>query len=126
MTSRRIKPKTGRSGQSIKRKISGAVSRKTNTGGSHRAKSGNGAASRKKTESANLLLRDVAPDVLEVLKDRARRSGRSLQQELHIALRRDVHRNFDEARAITDAWHERLKGRRLADSTELLREERQR
>lgn len=125
MTNRRVKPKSGRSGHSIKRKTSGSVSRKVKGGASYNVKSGNGAASRKNAET-NLLLRDIAPDVLDVLKDRARRSGRSLQQELHIALRRDAHRNFDEARAITDAWHERLKGRRLPDSTELLREERQR
>ncbi len=126
MTTRRTRAKTGRSGRSTKRTSAGSPSRKVKSGGAPKAMSGNGAASRKQAESANLLLRDVAPDVLEVLKDRARRSGRSLQQELHMALRRDAHRNFDEARAITDAWHERLKGRRLPDSTELLREERQR
>ncbi|TVS08199.1 MAG: hypothetical protein EA423_01975 [Phycisphaerales bacterium] len=74
----------------------------------------------------SLLLRDIPADVLSVLKTRAERSGRSLQQELHAALRRDAKRNFDEARAISADWHERLADRGLPDSTELIREDRER
>lgn len=74
----------------------------------------------------SLLLRDVEPDVLRVLEARAKRSGRSLQQELHVALRRDARRNFGEARAIVDDWHARLAGRGRFDSAGLIREDRQR
>jgi plasmid stability protein len=73
-----------------------------------------------------LLLRDLEPEVIGVLRARAERSGRSLQQELHAALRRDAKRNFDEAAAISAAWRERLRGRDLPDTTGLLREDRSR
>jgi hypothetical protein len=89
---------------------------------SARAKSGTTARKRKASGSRSLLLRDVEPEVLKVLEARAKRSGRSLQQELHIALRRDARRNFDESRAMVQAWHDRLAGRRLPDSTSLIRE----
>lgn len=79
-----------------------------------------------KRDSANLLLRDLDPDVAQVLRARAKRSGRSLQQELHAALRRDANRNFDEAAALSAAWHDRLRGRALPDTTALLREDRSR
>lgn len=74
--------------------------------------------------AGDLLLRDLDPEVVRVLKVRAERAGRSLQQELHSALRRDTKRNFDEAVAISSSWRERLKDRDLPDSTELLREDR--
>lgn len=72
----------------------------------------------------DLLLRGVDPDVLEALRERADRSGRSLQQELHLALRRDAKRNFDEAVQVSKAWHARLEGRAFADSADLVREDR--
>lgn len=84
------------------------------------------AASARTREPASLLLRGLDPDVVGVLRARAVRSGRSLQQELHAALRRDAKRNFDEAAAISAAWHDRLRGRELPDSTELLRDDRDR
>lgn len=74
----------------------------------------------------SLLLRDIDPEVARVLRARAKRSGRSLQQELHAALRRDAKRNFDEAAAISAAWRERLRGRQLPDTASLLREDRSR
>lgn len=79
-----------------------------------------------KSEAKSLLLREIPSDVLAVLKARAERSGHSLQQELHAALRRDAKRNFDEARAISADWHQRLAGRDLPDSAELIREDRER
>lgn len=85
-----------------------------------------GVSAKKSEEPASLLLRDLDPEVVGALKARAERAGRSLQQELHLALRRDVRRNFDEAVAISSSWRERLKGRDLPDSAELLREDRAR
>jgi plasmid stability protein len=88
------------------------------------SKSFKGVPAAKSEQPASLLLRDMDPEVVRVLKARATRAGRSLQQELHLALRRDVRRNFDEAVAISTAWRGRLKGRDLPDSSELLREDR--
>jgi plasmid stability protein len=82
------------------------------------------AAAGRAREPISLLLRGLDPEVVGVLRARAERSGRSLQQELHAALRRDAKRNFDEAAAISAAWHDRLRGRELPDSTELLRDDR--
>jgi len=68
----------------------------------------------------SLLLRDVDRAVLDILKARAERHGRSLQAELQLALRRAAHRNFDEALVISEAWQSRhaiasrTKGRRAA------------
>jgi plasmid stability protein len=102
-------------------------SKKTGSGKAGAAKSSKsfkGVSAKKSEQPASLLLRDMDPEVVKVLKARATRAGRSLQQELHLALRRDVRRNFDEAVAISTAWRERLKGRDLPDSAELLREDR--
>lgn len=84
------------------------------------------ASSTRTREPASLLLRSLDPEVVDVLRARAVRSGRSLQQELHAALRRDAKRNFDEAAAISAAWHARLRSRNLPDSTKLLSEDRDR
>jgi len=84
------------------------------------------AKSRGTKNTRNLLLREIDPDVLKVLQARAARSGRSLQQELHVALQRDARRNFAEARASVDDWHARLAGRDVPDSAELIREDRDR
>jgi plasmid stability protein len=84
------------------------------------------ASSARTREPSSLLLRSLDPEVLGVLRTRAERSGRSLQQELHAALRRDAKRNFDEAAAISATWHDRLRGRNLPDSTELLSDDRDR
>lgn len=84
------------------------------------------AAATRTRAPASLLLRGLDPEVVDVLRARAERSGRSLQQELHSALRRDAKRNFDEAAAISAAWHDRLRGRDLPESAELLRDDRDR
>lgn len=83
-------------------------------------------AKRTADEPASLLIRGIDPEVARILRDRAKRSGRSLQQELHLALRRDAKRNFDEAAAIAGSWHERLRGRKIPDTAEALRRDRSR
>ncbi|MCA9244339.1 MAG: hypothetical protein KDA32_10315 [Phycisphaerales bacterium] len=90
------------------------------------AKRRTGAQSRPVGKATSLLLRDIDPEVLDVMRARAERAGRSLQQELHIALRRDAGRNFDEARAVSDQWREKLAGRKLPDTTALIRADRER
>ncbi|MCC6908598.1 MAG: hypothetical protein IT430_11690 [Phycisphaerales bacterium] len=94
--------------------------------GKPRAKKSGKESSSRAAASTNLLLRDIDPQVLAVLRRRAAESGRSIQQELHLALARGTQRNYDEARALAAAWQQRLAGRDLPDSTAMIREDRQR
>jgi plasmid stability protein len=71
-------------------------------------------------------VRNLDADTLAGLHARAAENGRSLQAELHAILRDATTPNFAEARAVSRKWRERLKGRVFADSTELLREDRER
>jgi plasmid stability protein len=62
-------------------------------------------------KTASLLLRGVDQSLVDVFKARAARHGRSLQAELQLSLRREAHRNFDEALAISEHWQARYQGR---------------
>jgi len=74
----------------------------------------------------NVLVRDVDEKVLEKLKNKAARNGRSLQREVQIILNEAI--NFEPlsdsevAKKIKDS----LRGRSHSDSAELLREDRNR
>ncbi len=74
----------------------------------------------------NVLVRDVDEKVLEKLKTKAARNGRSLQREVQIILSEAI--NFEPlsdsevAKKIKDS----LRGRQHSDSAELLREDRAR
>jgi len=75
----------------------------------------------------NVLVRDVETTVLEKLKSRAARSGRSLQSEVQIILINAVKRaeplsELETARKIRKS----LEVKNQSDSTELLREDRER
>jgi plasmid stability protein len=72
----------------------------------------------------NLLIRDLDDDVLQGLKAAAQAHGRSLQAEIHDALRRANTRNLAETRRLSARWFRRLKSRTHADSTALVREDR--
>ena len=75
---------------------------------------------------AQVLVRDLDPVVLEQLKSRARRHGRSLQGELKVILESAALFSVDEARAVSQRWQQRLAGRMTSDSSDLLREDRDR
>ncbi len=75
---------------------------------------------------AQVLIRDVSPATIEKLKKRARESGRSLQSELKLILENAAPYSFAEARAAAERVRKRLGGRRLSDSTALIREDRDR
>jgi antitoxin FitA len=75
---------------------------------------------------AQVLVRDLDPAVLEHLKSRARRHGRSLQGELKVILESATLFSVDEARATSERWRRRLEGRMTSDSSDLLREDRDR
>ena len=75
---------------------------------------------------AQVLVRDLDPEVLEHLKSRARLHGRSLQGELKVILESAAVFSVDEARAASERWRQRLAGRMKSDSSDLLREDRDR
>jgi plasmid stability protein len=73
-----------------------------------------------------ILVRNVEPGVVEKLKARARRNGRSLEAELRLILQEaagvgpvSVQDQVERLRAL-------FAGRNFSDSTELLREDRER
>jgi len=74
----------------------------------------------------NVLVRDVDEKVLEKLKTKAARNGRSLQREVQIILSDSINfeplSDLEVARKIKDS----LRGRQHSDSAELLREDRNR
>jgi antitoxin FitA len=72
-----------------------------------------------------MLVRDLPPEVVERLKERARSNGRSLQKEVRAILEGAAQTyTIAEARAVSERWHERLAGMEHSDSAELLREDR--
>lgn len=74
---------------------------------------------------AQILVRELADDVVVRLKERARRNNRSLQGEVKAVLEREAERmSGDEMRATIDAWHTRwrMEDRRFSDSTKIVRE----
>lgn len=74
---------------------------------------------------ADLLIRNLDPEVLERLKRRAKASGRSLQSETRGILEQAAGRTLDEALSAAAGWRKKL-GKRSTDSAEALREDRDR
>jgi plasmid stability protein len=75
---------------------------------------------------SQILARDLDPAVLERLKQRARRHGRSLQREAQAILEAASAFSMEEARDVAAEWRHRLSGAMATDSADLLREDRQR
>lgn len=75
---------------------------------------------------ARILIRDLDDETVARLKDRARRHGRSLEGEARLILTHAAGLGFGEAQKLARQWHEKLAGRQLPDSVELIREDRQR
>ncbi|GAA6615134.1 FitA-like ribbon-helix-helix domain-containing protein [Scytonema sp. NUACC26] len=78
-----------------------------------------------------LVITDLEPTVIEKLKARATCKGRTLEAELKAILTEAAeiapkNRNFAELRQIFEEGRQRYGERQLSDSTELLREDRQR
>ena len=74
----------------------------------------------------DILIRDVPDDILESLKEIAARDGRSLQQELRIALERLARAKSPDPVEAANRIRRRLelKYGRFSDSTELIRKDR--
>ena len=75
---------------------------------------------------ARILIRDLDDKTVKRLKDRARQHGRSLEGEARQILTHAAGISFDDAKKLARQWHKKLAGRKLPDSTELIREDRQR
>ena len=76
---------------------------------------------------AQLLVRDLDDQVMARLKERARRNQRSLQAEARAILEAAAPRyTKEEALEVFRSWHEQFRGRPMSDSTDLIREDRDR
>ena len=77
---------------------------------------------------SQLLIPDVAEGLLQQLQQRAACNGRSVETEARIILENALQPDPAKVRAEIDAFRERLaaSGRAFSDSTELIREDRER
>jgi plasmid stability protein len=76
---------------------------------------------------AQILVRNLEPEVVERLKQRARIQGHSLQAEVAQILREASRKKtMAEARAEAERIRRMFTGRTLSDSTEMIREDRER
>ncbi|MFL6196411.1 MAG: FitA-like ribbon-helix-helix domain-containing protein [Thermoanaerobaculia bacterium] len=78
---------------------------------------------------ADIVIRDISPDIVERLGDRARSHGCSLETEVKAILESVVlpHEvSTPDPLEISEYWHRRLAGRMTSDSADLLREDRDR
>jgi plasmid stability protein len=75
---------------------------------------------------AEILVRNLNPDIVDRLKARARQHGRSLQAEVQRILEEAAGRRMEDARALADRIRASLVGLPHSDSVELLAEDRAR
>ena len=76
---------------------------------------------------AQMLVRDLDPEVVERLKARARVHGRSLQKEVKAILEEAAATlSIREAEEVAGSWQRSLAGRGYSDSAGLVREDRER
>jgi|GEM_PF-6011498 len=78
-------------------------------------------ARRRRTPMTDFLIRNIDPYVLEQLRARAEREGRSLQAEIHHTLRQSVRLSKAESLALIEELQERLP-HFSDDSTPIIRE----
>jgi len=74
----------------------------------------------------NVLIRDLDDELLTRLKEAASANGRSLQAEIHEILEQAGARSLGETRRLSARWLRRLEGSLHSDSTDLIREDRDR
>jgi plasmid stability protein len=74
----------------------------------------------------DVLIRNLDERVLERLKARAARHGRSLQAEAKWVLERAAGPDREELAEMLARWRSRFEGRGLGDSSDLIREDRDR
>ena len=75
---------------------------------------------------AQLLIRDLAPETVDRLKERASRHRRSLQGEIKLILEKEAAADDRSALELADGIRASFGGRRFTDSAALIREDRDR
>ena len=78
---------------------------------------------------AQILVRNLDPEAVKRLKKRARDGGRSLQAEAKMILEQAANAttlDMDRARELADRIRRELKGRKMTNSVDLIREDRER
>ena len=73
-----------------------------------------------------ILIRNLEPEVVEKLKLRAKRHGRSLQGEARQILTQSAGLCAGEAQKRSRQWHKKLSGRKFGNTTSMLRKDRDR
>lgn len=73
---------------------------------------------------SQVLIRNIDPEAIKKLKDRASRHGRSLQAELKDILERAAETDVSDFRAMAGEIRGRLQGRDYADSADIQAEDR--
>lgn len=72
----------------------------------------------------DFLIRDLNETTMRRLKERAERSGRSLQAEIRDTLRRSLKMTREEFLELSDRWVSETVGRDLPDLTAIIRRHR--
>ncbi len=76
---------------------------------------------------AQLLVRDLEPEIIDRLKLMAKSHHRSLQGEAKLILEEAAQKmTMEEFKARAQKWRKRLAGRKFGDSAELIRQDRDR
>ena len=75
---------------------------------------------------AEILVRDLDPDVVSRLKALARQHGRSLQKEIKLILEESAPVDIAQAVELAKSWQARLAGRSFTDSAQQIRRDRER
>jgi plasmid stability protein len=75
---------------------------------------------------AQILVRDLSPDIVARLKKQASGHGRSLQGEVKAILESAAPLSMEEARELAAKLRKSFSGRITSDSAELVREDRER
>lgn len=74
----------------------------------------------------NILIRDLDEQVVERLKQRAKRHHRSLQAELKRLVESAAQFSMTETKQVSRGWHKNLSTKTHTDSVDLLHEDRKR
>lgn len=75
---------------------------------------------------AQLLIRNLDEQTIQSLKERAKRRNRSLQGEVKAILEEYAGRSDESPQVIAERWQEYFSGRTFSDSSELVRQDRER
>jgi len=75
---------------------------------------------------SDILIRGLDAQTLKRLKARAKRNGRSLQNEAKLVLEQAAGGGGEEIATMLDRWKKRFAGRQFRRSEELIREDRDR